>query len=132
MSTAEEIRDSARRLGLPTPIAYPHHCSRCRAPIFTGNPTGLCSECSPLPCEHCSEPLSITDGLVWVHADDQAIACDVTDDHSTSAIPACSCDREVDPLCRQHGHEDVTSGAYDLSPELRTIVTRILASAVKP
>lgn len=42
----------------------------------------------------------------------------------------CLCefgDTTPNPLCRQHGHEDVTSGAYDRNPQVRAAIDRELA-----
>lgn len=39
----------------------------------------------------------------------------------------CICDSDgIDPLCRQHGHEDVTSGCFDDNPERRAQILRAL------
>lgn len=130
-----EAVESAKRLGIEPGTeghhSYPRQCSKCGCLLFTGNSNGLCSECAPLPCSNCSEPIEITDRGVWVHIDDKAIACDVDEEGSPDAEPPCSCEHgETDPFCRRHGLEDVVSGAYDMNPEVAKRVHRALGSSI--
>lgn len=72
-----------------------------------------------LPCEECDQPIFFAQSS-WLHVDKT--------DVPHLAVPACTCDSvdgydiDIDPLCRQHGHEDVRSGAYDASPKVRAEV----------
>lgn len=55
-------------------------------------------------------------------------------DVARQATQECSCDPAEgwpDPLCREHGHEDVVSGAYDRSPSVRAAIDAELARVTR-
>lgn len=83
-------------------------------------------------CDDCDEPIVyVADTLLgmplsWMHV--------CVPDEAHRAVPACSCDRldtVPNAYCRQHGIEDVVSGAYDANPDVRRHVDAELARGVQ-
>ena len=75
-----------------------------------------------VPCADCDEACfySRLAGR-WLHVE--------TPDDPHVASPGCTCERYAvtpDPLCRQHGLEDVRSGVYDMSEDARRAINREL------
>lgn len=81
-----------------------------------------------LECAECEQPILFdTLAAVWFHL----VPSDNEPAHK--AFPACTCQpSEIDPMCREHGLEDVTNGCYDRSVNVQRRIHVELAGRIEP